>query len=109
MKVDKYLLVVQSDRAKQRYKRDEACKNECPVPGLKGGENLLQSAQHHGQQRSPQKETQLAIDIPQRAGVRHFVKGHVKKSGGLCGAAAQTATSSHQYEEGDDDVFRGCR
>lgn len=49
-------------------------------------------------QRNAETKTELAIDIPECAGISKFAVGDVNKSRTLGRAAAQAAAKSHQGE-----------
>ncbi|MNH25307.1 hypothetical protein D3C79_852950 [compost metagenome] len=57
---------------------------------------LKQQIEQQAEQRDAQAKTELAIDIPQCAGVRQLLIGDVQERAALRGAAAQAAAKAHQ-------------
>lgn len=76
--------IVQPQAKQQRQQGDGSGANKHPLPGVDRREH----PQQQGEQRAAGKEAELAVQIPQRAGVRHLFGRRMQEGAALRSTAA---------------------
>ena len=76
--------IIQPQAKRQRQQGNDGSADKYRLPGT--GRRVY--LQQQGEQRAAGKEAELAVKIPQRAGVRHLFGRRMQEGTALCGAAA---------------------